>query len=169
MHSPADLRILEPRAVLLGAGNPNSLQNIIAAQIPNGALCYVVDQSRFYVFDKFSTAAVSSPTVIATARGASVPGRWRVYAEAITGTTTYASALDIQGLAIGNSIATNLTCVGVVAGDYAVVNMDNSAIADFAVSVICTGAGVVRVSVQNVSRASTNFADLCHVLVFHNP
>lgn len=55
MNSPADLRILDPRQTLTGTGAPNSLENVIVDKLPNGALCYVVDQKKLFMLDKFST------------------------------------------------------------------------------------------------------------------
>jgi hypothetical protein len=86
MASPyAELRILAPRPVLLGTGDPNSLENILVDQYPDGAVCYVTGEADWFVLDKSSVAAVDPPTVIATGRGASAPGRWSRYVGA-TGT-----------------------------------------------------------------------------------
>lgn len=72
-------RILAPRTVLVGNGNPNALENILVDPYPDGAECYVLDQDSLYILDKFASTAVSPPDVIATARGASAPGRWVKY------------------------------------------------------------------------------------------
>lgn len=69
-----DYRILSPRDSLLGEGD--SLENIIIDPLPDGATCFVREQSFIYALHKFSLAAVSYPTVIATSRGAGVRGRW---------------------------------------------------------------------------------------------
>jgi len=82
IESPPSLNLLTPRALLQGSGNADALENVIPTQLPNGAACYVLDQNAYYNFDKFSTAAVSAPDVIATALGASVPGRWVKRADA---------------------------------------------------------------------------------------
>ena len=71
-HPPAELRILEPRKFLLGTGNPDSLQNVISATLPDGAVCYVLDQRDWYVLDKFSTDPVSGTDVVAA-----TTGRWK--------------------------------------------------------------------------------------------
>jgi hypothetical protein len=70
------LRWLSPRPTLLGASSGDSLENVIADNLSDGAAVWVIDQQTPYYFVKDSTAAVSAPTVIATGRGASVPGRW---------------------------------------------------------------------------------------------
>jgi hypothetical protein len=69
-------RLLAPRAVLLGPGDPNSLENVIPNAYPDGAMCYVVDQNKLYVLQKYSTETASPPDVIPTILGAGVPGRW---------------------------------------------------------------------------------------------
>jgi hypothetical protein len=71
-------RILSPRAVLTGASNGDSLENIIRPD--NGAVCFVESEAALYYFVATSTTAVSAPDVIATGQGASVPGRWFKYA-----------------------------------------------------------------------------------------
>lgn len=70
-------RILSPRAVLTGPANGESLENVVEPE--NGSLCFVDDQAALYYFVADSTTAVSPPDVIATGRGASVPGRWLKY------------------------------------------------------------------------------------------
>jgi hypothetical protein len=72
----AEARILASRPVLQGTGDPTSLENVIVDPYPNGAVCYVVDQSDFYVLQKSSMATVAAPDTIATIRGAGEPGRW---------------------------------------------------------------------------------------------
>lgn len=76
--SPADLNILEPRQFLEGFGNPNSIQNIIPDKLAQGCLCLALDQNQLYRLDKGSVQAISSPSCVATARGASARGRWIV-------------------------------------------------------------------------------------------
>ena len=76
---PSDLRLLAPREFLSGTGDGTALENLITEQIPDGAFCYVLDELNFYVYDNQSMAAVSPPTVIATGRGSTVPGRWYRY------------------------------------------------------------------------------------------
>jgi hypothetical protein len=70
------VRLLSPKGVLTGTGDGDSLENVIPDGLPDGALCYVRSVQTFYALDKSSTATVLIPNVIATARGASVPGRW---------------------------------------------------------------------------------------------
>lgn len=78
--APADLTILQPRARLEGFGDPDSIQNIIPDKLAQGCLCLALDQNQIYRLDKGSTQAISSPTCVATARGAGARGRWIVLA-----------------------------------------------------------------------------------------
>jgi hypothetical protein len=66
---------LSPRRTLLGSTG-DALENLIVDALPNGSTCVVIEQGEIYRLDKNSTALVSAPFVIATSRGASVPGRW---------------------------------------------------------------------------------------------
>jgi hypothetical protein len=66
---------LPPRRTLHGPQG-DTLENLIVDALPNGSTCVVLDQGELYRLDKGSMALVSSPFVIATSRGASVPGRW---------------------------------------------------------------------------------------------
>lgn len=68
-----DLRVLGPRARLLGTGDPDSLQNVNTRELPDGAFCWVQDQAAFYVLHKTSAAIPAPPIVITPASG---PGRW---------------------------------------------------------------------------------------------
>jgi len=71
---PPELCLFYPRDSL-GAATGDGLSNIAVDDAPDGALCVVPGQG-IYLLDKFSTVAVSSPTVVATLRGAAAPGRW---------------------------------------------------------------------------------------------
>jgi len=75
-NSAINYRLLDPKTVLLGGGDGESLENVIIDPLPNGALCFVNDQDAVYRLAKFALTAVSAPDVIATSRGAGVPGRW---------------------------------------------------------------------------------------------
>jgi len=68
-------RLLSPVDTLLGADG-TALENVIIEPLPDGSLCFVKDQAFLYALHKFSLAAVSFPTIIATSEGASVRGRW---------------------------------------------------------------------------------------------
>jgi hypothetical protein len=73
MSSPyADSRILAPRDVLLGTGNPKSLQNVNTYPLPDGAACYVLDQRDWFVLDKNSTDPASGTDVVVA-----IVGRWK--------------------------------------------------------------------------------------------
>lgn len=104
VSSADDLRLLSPRLVLQGSGNLNALENVIPDTLPEGCLCYVVDEAALYRLAKFSTATVAPPAVIATIRGAAVPGRWRLAASVgatgpagTTGPTGAAGAAGADG------------------------------------------------------------------------
>jgi hypothetical protein len=73
---PSALNLLSPRALLQGSGNADALENVNPTPLPDGALCWVINQAAFSYLDKTSVAAVSAPAIIATALGAGVPGRW---------------------------------------------------------------------------------------------
>lgn len=75
-ESPAALNLLSPRTYLEGCGDSDALENVIPDMLPDGALCYVVDQQRLYALNKQSMAPVSPPAIIATALGPGKPGRW---------------------------------------------------------------------------------------------
>ena len=76
IESPPSLNYLTPRALLQGSGDADALENVIPTQLPNGAICWVIDQQEFHYLDKLSLAPVAPPLVIATALGAGEPGRW---------------------------------------------------------------------------------------------
>lgn len=76
IEAATNYRLLTPRATLTGLGD--SLANVITNVLPDGALCWVLAEESLWRFSRHSTAAVSS-TVIATSRGAGVPGRWIEY------------------------------------------------------------------------------------------
>ena len=71
--APPEFRVLAPRAVLLGAGNPAALQNVNTTELPNGSLCWVQDQFGLYALNKTSVAPPSGTSVVQPASG---PGRW---------------------------------------------------------------------------------------------
>ena len=73
---PPQGRVLGPAQVLLGPGNPVALQNINGQTLPDGAMCWVIDQQAWYTFQKFSTASPSGTLTVATVQGTSVAGRW---------------------------------------------------------------------------------------------
>lgn len=66
-------RILGPRATLLGSGDSDALQNVNTRPLPDGAMCWVSEQTAYYVLHKNSTDAPVPPMIIAPASG---PGRW---------------------------------------------------------------------------------------------
>jgi hypothetical protein len=76
-------RVLGSRQFLQGPGDGRSLENVAPGSLPDGALCYVIDQQGIYRLDKDSVAAVAPPTIIATLHGAAVPGRWRLSVGAV--------------------------------------------------------------------------------------
>jgi hypothetical protein len=74
---PTPHRILTSRAFLQGSGNGDSLENVNPSPLPDGCLCWVIDQAAVYRFDKASTGPSSPPDVIPTIFGVASPGRWR--------------------------------------------------------------------------------------------
>lgn len=73
MSADIGLRVLSPRAVLLGTGDAAALQNLDTTELPDGALCWVSDQTSYYVLHRDSSASPSGTIVVAPASG---PGRW---------------------------------------------------------------------------------------------
>lgn len=67
------LRLLAPRARVLGFDDGDSLQNIITDELPNGSLCYVIENQSLYVLHKDSTEAPDGTKVVRPLAG---PGRW---------------------------------------------------------------------------------------------
>jgi hypothetical protein len=67
------LRLLAPRASVLGTGDGDSLQNIDTTILANGSLCWVNANATLYRLDKLSVAASAPDAVIVPASG---PGRW---------------------------------------------------------------------------------------------
>jgi len=74
LASPA-LRILGPRARLMGTSDPDALQNLDTTLLPDGSLCWVQDQAAVYALHRDSTAAASGTLIVAPGSG---PGRWFV-------------------------------------------------------------------------------------------
>jgi hypothetical protein len=68
-----DTRILGPRARVLGFSDSDALQNIITTELPNGSLCYVIENQSLYVLHKDSTDTPSGTKVVQPLAG---PGRW---------------------------------------------------------------------------------------------
>ena len=48
--APVTLRILAPRARLLGTGDGGSLQNVNTSNLPDGACCVVIETQKLYLF-----------------------------------------------------------------------------------------------------------------------
>jgi len=67
------LRLLAPRAFVLGTGDPDSLQNVNTTELPNGSLCWVNENSTLYRLNKTSSAASAPTSIIVPGSG---PGRW---------------------------------------------------------------------------------------------
>jgi hypothetical protein len=68
-----DTRLLGPRASVLGFDDGDSLQNIITNELPNGSLCYVIQNQSLYVLHKDSTDAPNGTKIVQPLAG---PGRW---------------------------------------------------------------------------------------------
>lgn len=107
-----NLRVLSARRVLVGGADGDALQNLICDNLASGALCWVDDQASPYYFVKDSMAAVSAPTVIATGRGAGLPGRWFQFTGGgATGATGVTGATGATG-ATGTTGATGAGVTG---------------------------------------------------------
>jgi len=74
--SSVAVRVLGPRATVLGTGNGDALQNIGTAELPDGASCYVTDIRVNYRWNPASVAAPSGTDVVAPFGDTSKPGRW---------------------------------------------------------------------------------------------
>ena len=86
LNSAVYYRLLSPRDTLLGSTGA-ALENGIVDPLEDGALCWVNAENALYYLDKESLAAPAPPLVIATSRGAGVPGRWIRAAAAGVGPT----------------------------------------------------------------------------------
>jgi len=74
------LRHLGARAVLLGTGNGDALENINTTKLNDGALCYVTEQLAYYMLDRELALSTISPVQVHPLAG---PGTWvRIAAEA---------------------------------------------------------------------------------------
>jgi len=74
--APSDLRLASPREFtqIQFASDPGeALEGINTTNMPNGALCYCVDNRALYILDKSSTEAAVLDVVVAPIAG---PGRW---------------------------------------------------------------------------------------------
>lgn len=91
------LRLLAPRAVLLGPGNEDALQNLDTTNLPDGSLVWVNDQLAVYALHKQSSAPPSGVTIVQPASG---PGRWIPLATTTSGgATIVADIATLEALA----------------------------------------------------------------------
>ncbi len=148
---PAALRLNTPVATLAGADD--SLEAINTTELPNGALCTVLENNAIYFLRKNSVVAASSPLIIAPAQGGT--GRWYLYE----------SVIDFQNVAlvvpdIGANSAANITGLvgtGIIDdNDIVVYNMQSSG---YPTGLILgtphiTGADTWSMHVNNVSGAT---------------
>ena len=70
-QSSVALRILGPRATVLGAGD--AIENVNTSNLPDGAMCWVTDEQALYRFILESTATADGSNIIEPNGG---PGRW---------------------------------------------------------------------------------------------
>lgn len=73
MNTAVALRILDPKARLLGPADGDALQNLDTTDLPEGSECWVADQAAYYVLRRDSVDSPAEPIVVAPASG---PGRW---------------------------------------------------------------------------------------------
>lgn len=71
IQSDPAYRQVGARATLLGASD--SLENIVSSPLPDGAECWVIENSSVYRFDKASTEAANGTRIVAPIAGG---GRW---------------------------------------------------------------------------------------------
>lgn len=72
--APPSLRILSPRAHLLGTGDGDALQNINTSELPDGACCVVLETQTLYMFVRAGDSGGIQP--------GSGPGSWVAIASA---------------------------------------------------------------------------------------
>lgn len=85
-------RHLAARAVLLGFGDGDSLQNIITDPLNDGCLCYVVEFAGYYQLDKRSVADPIDFVIIKPLAG---PGRWLFFASATESVSWFSENLIV--------------------------------------------------------------------------
>lgn len=119
---PAALRIVQSVATLAGADD--SLASINTNLLSPNAIVLVQENNKLYVLRKTSTAAASSPNIIAPSAG---PGRWFLYGEG----ATYNQAVSVFHAAVGpqTSVDASATVTGVEdSEDIVVFNVVDSTI-----------------------------------------
>jgi hypothetical protein len=84
------------------------------------------------------------------------------------GADTYGGTLTASGLAIGTSVILDIPMPGVRAGEYAICTLLPTVADDFEVIFHNTITNVVRLRLRNLSRVSTDFAEPCEIVCFHN-
>jgi hypothetical protein len=84
-----------------------------------------------------------------------------------TGANEYFYNLTINGLAIGATGFVDIAIPDVRSGDYGVVQVRSPPEDDFITGFHSSTAGSMKFWITNLSRVSTNFGELCRVLIFH--
>lgn len=69
----AESRILEPKDVLEGPGNPRSLENEITERLTDGCVCYVKGEGGIFALDKSSSVPIDPTNGVIAAKSG---GRW---------------------------------------------------------------------------------------------
>jgi hypothetical protein len=111
-NAAVEYRILAPRAELLGSGDGDALANVIPTPLPDGCLCFVQSEGKFYQLAKDSTDPVLPPDVISTATGV---GRWKVIeanAPAPSGIPNAVAWFDVGGNLASDNLFTYIPASG---------------------------------------------------------
>jgi hypothetical protein len=90
--------VIDTRLTLLGPTG-DALENMIVEPLPNGSLCWVINENSLWYLAKYSLDAVSA-SVIATSKGAGVAGRWKRATGETGFTPAFAELFLVGGVAI---------------------------------------------------------------------
>lgn len=119
-QSSVALRHIGSRAVLLGNGDSESLQNIDTTNLDDGALCYVTEFASYYMLDKALSDAPIADVIIVPASG---PGRWVFFGS--SGDSELWASMKMAGGPQASSNLTQNTWVNTPAGAPGLYTMDS--------------------------------------------